>query len=1146
MTISINSLGVINVGWFVRPCLLLVVAVWQLAWGGMLVADDAQFETEVRPAIIDRCLRCHGPDKQEGGLRLDTRRAMLTGGESGAAIVPGQADQSAIWQRIAAGEMPPVTEPKLSGRQKEAIRKWLTDGAPMADKPIDAAAARDWRRHWAFQKPDRTRAMNTLPEGVRQQFGQRPALAGVAAVEPNDASVSTKLEVWYRAADLKLADDDDVKLWPDRSGHHRDLVPTRGAHPNGTGSAPRFIGTSLISGQPAVRFSETAGLGSPGSDPLPILGDSAYTICIVLNLKPRTGGYPHDLVVSFGEFGFPGNPGKSLASGLGIRRAVGADHQLSIVGGWGHDALLPPGSFAPLYLRPNIITITKSAGPLATNSRVFFNGQPTAAMPGWGSPSGPDTIPDFQPRQSKDFSVMLGQAVAGAGGILGDIGELLIYSTALDEQQRTGVESHLAQMYGITIPNTLAASATATSKVANEAANPVHPIDAFVDARLREKSLTPAAAAPRETLIRRAYFDLLGLPPTPEQVDKFVNNPSPFAWEAVIVELLSSPQYGERWGRHWLDVARYADSAGFETEEYHRNAWRYRDWVVKAFNDDKPYDRFVQEQLAADEIWPSNMEGSGGYALPARQVANMEAQFGTGLFGLGTRIGESRLDAKLWRYEELTDWVDTTGSAFLGLTVGCARCHDHKFDPLSQQDYFRLQAVFKNTKLVDRPILLDVQHSNWHTDYPNVLRVTAAREAYRLFEQSLAGKTATAEDQAKLTSLREQIGQRVLEVPEAPPGESPFVKRYDGLFEMPCVTVLSHELPTFTKPVRVLNRGDLDRPQAEVSPGFPVALAAATAVSADIPEGLTSRKQLALWLTRPDHPLTSRVMVNRLWQWHFGRGLVATPNDFGRLGQPPSHPELLDYLATELVAQGWSIKSLHRLIMTSAAYQRSSVSASDTVTASDPDNQWLSHFSRRRLEGEAIWDSLHAVAGTLNLQMGGPPVAPPLSAEESGALRYQHQWVVSPDPRQHTRRGVYFVSLRTYRFSLFDVFDAPNNGVSTAVRDVSTVAPQSLWLMNNPRVWVQAQHLAARVVRDTGDNPQALVTKLWRIALGRSPSTDELTEAVALFEQLAKSPTVRPLENAPPELASLTAERASALVTLSAVIFNHNEFLFID
>ncbi len=645
---SIQSFGLFPVGKFVRRLLLLVASLLLLAREGRLHADEAQFEAEVRPALIDRCLRCHGSDKQEGGLRLDTRQAMLTGGDSGAAIVPGRADQSAIWQRIEAGEMPPVTEPKLSAKQKESIQKWLTDGASMDDKAIDAAAARDWRRHWALLKPDRQRAINTLPDVVRQQISQRRALEGIAAVEPNDASLSAKLEVWYRAADLKLADEDDVQLWPDRSGHHRDLVPTRGAHPNGTGLAPSFISASLISGQPAVRFAETAGLGSPGSNPVPVLGDSAYTISIVLSLKPRTGGYPHDLVVSFGEFGFAGNPGKPLASGLGIRRAAGADHQLSIVGGWGHDALLPPGSFAPLYLRPNIITITKTPGPSAANTRIFLNGQPTEFMPSWGIPIGSDLTPDFQPRQSQDFSVMLGQAVAGAGGILGDVGEVVIYSTALSDQQRAGVESHMAESYNITIPLTLAANAS--SQTANESTPAVHPIDAFVDAKLRERSLTPAPAASRQTLIRRAYFDLLGLPPTPEQVDKFVHDPSPLAWEAVIIELLSSPQYGERWGRHWLDVARYADSAGFETEEYHRNAWRYRDWVIKAFNEDKPYDRFVQEQIAGDELWPSSMLGSGAYALPAKQIAHMEGQFGTGLFGLVTRIGESRADAKLLRH----------------------------------------------------------------------------------------------------------------------------------------------------------------------------------------------------------------------------------------------------------------------------------------------------------------------------------------------------------------------------------------------------------------------------------------------------------------------------------------------------------------
>ena len=1148
MTQSIKSPGVFRNSQFIGRLLLLVATLLLLARDGALRADESHFEAEVRPALIDRCLRCHGPDKQEGGLRLDSRQAMLTGGDSGAAIVPGRADQSAIWQRIEAGEMPPVTEPKLSATQKEAIQKWLTDGAPMDDKAIDAAAAREWRRHWAYLKPDRQRAMNTLPVDVRSQISQQRAMEGIAAVAPNDVSLSPKLEAWYRAADLKLADEDDVLLWPDRSGHHRDLVPTRGAHPNGTGLAPSFMSASLISGQPAVRFAVTAGLGSPGSNPVPMLGDSDYTISIVLSLKPRTGGYPHDLVVSFGEFGFAGNPGKPLASGLGIRRAVGADHQLSIVGGWGHDALLPPGSFAPLYLRPNIITITKTPGPSAANTRIFLNGQPTEFMPGWNVPTGSDLTPDFQPRQSQDFSVMLGQAVAGAGGILGDVGEVLIYSTAISDQQRAGVESHLAERYSISIP--LALTATAAHHVAAAPTPAVHPIDAFVDAKLREISLIPAPAASRQTLIRRAYFDLLGLPPTPEQVDKFINDPSPLAWDALIIELLSSPQYGERWARHWLDVARYADSAGFETEEYHRNAWRYRDWVIKAFNEDKPYDRFVQEQIAGDELWPSSMMGSGAYALPAKQIAHMEGQFGTGLFGLVTRIGESRADAKLLRHEDATDWVDTLGAAFFGMTVGCARCHDHKFDPISQTDYYALQAVFQNSQLVDRPILIGVEHSNWNTDYPNVLRVAAARDEYRLFEQSLAGRAATAEEQAKLRELREQIGQAVLAVPVNTSVGGPFAKQYDGLFEIPTVTVLDHLPPLRSMPVHRLERGDLDQPRERVAPALPRALAEATGETATIEDGYRNRARLAQWLTQPDHPLTARVIVNRIWQGHFSRGLVSTPNDFGRMGQPPSHPELLDFLATEFVQNGWSLKRLHQFIMTSQTYQRGRFAADSEelrrAREVDPDNRLLAMFPRRRLEGEAIWDSVHAVAGTLNLQAGGPPFAPPLAPEEYSGMKFSQQWVVSADPKQHTRRGVYMLAMRVYRFPLFDVFDAPHNGASAGRRDVSTVAPQALWLLNNPRTWRQAQHLAARVVRDTGGDPHTLIDKLWRIALGRPPSDDERASAAALLAELERRPGVLPLTDAPPELASLSAERASAIVTLCLGIFNHSEFLFID
>jgi len=292
------------------------------------------------------------------------------------------------------------------------------------------------------------------------------------------------------------------------------------------------------------------------------------------------------------------------------------------------------------------------------------------------------------------------------------------------------------------------------------------------------------------------------------------------------------------------------------------------------------------------------------------------------------------------------------------------------------------------------------------------------------------------------------------------------------------------------------------------------------------------------------------VMVNRLWQGHFSRGLVSTPNDFGHMGQAPTHPELLDLLATEFVARGWSMKAMHRFIMTSKAYQRGGLDSQTQdlarLTELDPGNRLLSYFPRRRLEGEAVWDTMHAVAGTLNLEMGGPPFAPPLSEEEFGAMRYRHQWVIAADARQHTRRGVYMLSVRTYRFPLFDVFDAPTNSVSTGSRDISTVAPQALWLFNNPRALKQAQHLAARVVRDTGDNPEALVIKLWRIVLGRHPTSIERDEALTLLNRLELADNGQPIDQPPTELGSLPAPRAAALVKLGLAMFNHNEFLLID
>jgi hypothetical protein len=669
-----------------------------------------------------------------------------------------------------------------------------------------------------------------------------------------------------------------------------------------------------------------------------------------------------------------------------------------------------------------------------------------------------------------------------------------------------------------------------------------NPIDAFVLAKLEEKGLPHAPLADRRTLIRRVYFDLVGLPPLPDKVERFLKDPDPKAYAHLIDELLSSKQYGERWGRHWLDVARYADTGGYETDIYFKNAWRYRDYVVKSFNDDKPYDRFVQEQLAADELWPDNLDLDGGFQVPPEKQRHLEARIGTGLFALGTQIHESNMEPRKATYERLTDWVDTTGSAFLGLTIGCARCHDHKFDPLTQLDYYGLQAVFAGSKEMDIPVVTAMEIADHKQHYPRVLAVDEARRACRVFEKSVAGRTLTSVEQQKRQQLREALAAAVLALPEqatSAPNDA-----WDGLMEIPTATVLGHEQTELIPDVYRLRRGDLRRPKEKMKPALPVILAQQTGQGPTLPGPFGSRKALALWLTRPDNPLTARVMVNRIWTWHFGSGLVATANDFGKMGALPTHPELLDWLATEFTTRGWSIKEMHRLIMLSSTYQQSSLYLMPEHGRIDPDNKYFWRMNRRRLEAESLWDAVHAVAGTLNPKMGGRPVMPPLAPEE---LTNKAEWVVNGDPLEHTRRGLYILVRRNFRFPMFDIFDAPVNAVSCAGRDVSTVAPQALWLMNNRTAFDQSQHLAARLVREAGKENTAWVDRGWRLALGRAPTKEEVDEALRLIDSLEKNAETAPsLKDAPAELTSLTPARAAALTKFYLALFNLNEFIYID
>ena len=464
---------------------------------------------------------------------------------------------------------------------------------------------------------------------------------------------------------------------------------------------------------------------------------------------------------------------------------------------------------------------------------------------------------------------------------------------------------------------------------------------------------------------------------------------------------------------------------------------------------------FVQEQIAGDELWPDDITLNGNYTIAPEKVRHLEAWTGTGLYTLGPQVHESNMDGKKIRYETYSDWVDTTGAAFMGLTFSCARCHDHKFDPITQQDYYALQAIFSASREIEYPIIDAMGITDFKQHYPRILAVEESRRALQMFDARMAGKALSAEEQTERQNLLNAIANNVLALPENTALGVPLV----GLMETPTVSVLGHERPELIAPVYLLNRGELSRPRDAVAPGLPEALKRASGWQESMPGHLKNRAALAQWLTSPKHPLTARVMVNRIWHGHFGRGLVGSLNDFGQMGERPTHPELLDWLAGQFMKSGWSIKQMHRTMMLSSTYQMHSVATSEENASIDPQNRHFWKMNRRRLEAEVLWDSIHSVAGTLNLKMGGRPVVPPLEPE-AGAPGY---WIVSADPAEHTRRGLYILQRRNYRFPMFDVFDLPVNAVSAPARDVTTVAPQALWMMNNPTAVRQSQAFAARL-----------------------------------------------------------------------------------
>jgi hypothetical protein len=592
------------------------------------------------------------------------------------------------------------------------------------------------------------------------------------------------------------------------------------------------------------------------------------------------------------------------------------------------------------------------------------------------------------------------------------------------------------------------------------------PIDAFILAKLESRGWKPAPAVDSRAFLRRIYLDLTGLPPTPQEMDKFLAVPSPTACAAVVEDLLSRPAYGERWGRHWLDLVRYAESNGYERDGAKPSAWRYRDYVIRSFNGDKPYDRFVLEQLAGDE-------------LPDADVETMLA--------LGfTRLGpwdDEPADPQEDRFDQLDDIVSTTAQAFMGLTLGCARCHNHKFEPLSQVDYYRMVAIFDP---LQRP-----QAGRQDLDAPALpqrqWRARAVSGAVAMLANRGLAQATTAAS--------------LMNVPR-------------GYF-----LTESRKPPT----THLLIRGKASRPGPTVEPGVPRVLCATPgAFSSKSSDSSQRRLTLAHWIVQS--PLAARVIVNRIWQFHFCEGLVRTPSDFGVNGQPPTHPELLDWLATEFIRQGWSIKQLHREILNSNTYRMSKL-RNEAYAHVDPENRLWWRFPYRRLEVEAIRDSILQASGQLNRQLYGPSMYPPVPKETLDANSDPDKIWRASGELEASRRTVYAFIKRSMVVPFFEVFDLCDTTRTSAQRLTTTVAPQALSLFNGELVQKQASHLADRLEREAGENQEKQLELGFQLTVCRPPSP---TESAALLNFLQQG------------------DRRQALEQVCRVLFNLNEFVYPD
>jgi hypothetical protein len=662
-------------------------------------------------------------------------------------------------------------------------------------------------------------------------------------------------------------------------------------------------------------------------------------------------------------------------------------------------------------------------------------------------------------------------------------------------------------------------------------------IDPLVRAKLAEKGIKPNPPADRITLLRRVTFDLIGLPPTLEETQAFLADTSPDAWEKVVDRLLASPRYGERWARHWLDLARYADSEGFKSDETRPNVWRYRDYVIDSFNQDKPYDRFIKEQIAGDELYPGD---------PQALIAT----------GFNRHFpDESNARNLLQRRQELlNDITDTVAATFMGLTYGCARCHDHKFDPILQKDYYRLQAFFANTRIEDHAPLLagpdrdarQRQDDEWDAKTKNIrAEMSALLQPHRDFLSKENFDKFPPEIQAAVTAppgertpIQWQMYYKAKPYFEHPDEEvarrlkgdakaryaalQKELAQFDSLKppDMPVAQVMIDNTNSEAPKTFVLSVGAYDAPKEEVQPGF---LSILDPAPAKIEGG--RRSTLANWLADPKNPLTARVMANRIWHYHFGRGIAATPSDFGTMGERPANRELLDYLAAMFTENGWSVKKLHRLILLSETYRESS--AYDAAAAGiDPEDKYLWRYPRHRLEGEAVRDSMLAASGLLNLKMGGPGVFPPLPP----GMTTRGGWKKNEDPSEARRRSVYIFVRRNTRYPMLESFDMPDTHESCSRRSATVTPSQSLELMNSAEVLEWARAFAERVMNDPGLSEDMQIDRAWKFAYSRPPGEEERRDAREFLRRQT----------------ALVGGPQAAFADLCHMLLNSNEFMYVN